>query len=70
MASIGLGLLRCGLGRMEQAIDAGIRPSFSVAEQLGPGRSETGAAMQVGHFAQVPGIVGRRHVASPGRSGR
>jgi hypothetical protein len=65
---VGLGLLRCGVGGTEQAVNAGIGPSFSVTQQLGPGRSEPGAAVQVGHFAHVPGIVGRRHIASPGRS--
>ena len=45
------------LARMEQAIDTGVRPGISVAQQLGPGRSETGAAVEVGHLAEIPGIV-------------
>ena len=63
---VGLGLFRCGVGRLEQAINTGIGPSFSVTQQLGPGRSEPGAPVQVGNFSEVPWVIGLRHVASPG----
>jgi hypothetical protein len=42
-------------------IDDRIASSFPVAKQLGLRRPETGAAVQVGHLADVPGILRRRH---------
>jgi hypothetical protein len=61
-----VGLVRRRRGRMKQPVDAGIRTGGQVSEQLGASRAEAGATMQVRHLAQVPGIVGRWLIASPG----
>ena len=59
-----------GCGRLEQPLDAGLGAGRQVSQQLGARRAEAGAAVQVGDFAQVPGVVGRRLVAGPGGSVR
>src|SRR4029077_18916660 len=50
-------------------LDALVRTRVQVAEQLGTRRAEAGAAMQMGHLVEVPGIVGLRLVTSPGGRG-
>ncbi len=41
-------------------------PACEVAQQFGAGRAEAGAAVQVGDFAKIPGVVGRWLVPGPG----